>query len=278
MTPATLSSIAVTPANPSVPAGVNQQFIALGTYSDGTSHDITTQVTWTSSNTSEATVSNSGLATAITVGTATITATSGSISGSTTLTVTPATLSSIAVTPNPFPLEFSSFPTLLSIPVGATLQFTALGTYSDGTSHDITTQVTWTSSNPAAATISSSGLATAFAAGTANITATFETISGSTTLTVTSATLSFITVIPSIPVGVTQQFVAIGTNPDGSTRDITQQVTWTSSNTSVTTVNSSGQATAIAAGAAVLIATTESNFFPSLPVNISGTTTLRVTP
>ena len=41
----TLVSIAVTPANPSIPGGVARQFTATGTYSDGTSHDITTQVT-----------------------------------------------------------------------------------------------------------------------------------------------------------------------------------------------------------------------------------------
>ena len=87
----TLSSISVSPANPSVPGGNTQQFAASGTYSDGTSHDITTQVTWNSSNTLVATVNSSGLATAVAVGTSSITATSGSISGSTTLTVTSST-------------------------------------------------------------------------------------------------------------------------------------------------------------------------------------------
>jgi hypothetical protein len=94
-----LVSISVTPANPSVPVGVTKQFTASGTYSDGTSHDITTQVTWSSSNTSVATVNSSGLATAVGAGTATITATSGSISGNTTLTVTPAGTISLAWDP-----------------------------------------------------------------------------------------------------------------------------------------------------------------------------------
>src|SRR5208337_196818 len=108
----TLLSISVTPANPSVPVGVTKQFAASGTYSDGTSHDITMQVTWSSSSASVATVNSSGLATPVVAGTTTITATSGSISGSTTLTVNPATLTSISVTPaNP------------SVPVGVTNQF-----------------------------------------------------------------------------------------------------------------------------------------------------------
>jgi len=175
VTSATLSSIAVTPAKPSMPVGLAEQFTASGTYSDGTSHDITTQVTWQSSNPSVASINSSGLGTPITPGTATITATSGSISGNTTFTVTSATLSSIAVTPaNP------------SIPVGLAKQFTASGTYSDGTNHDITAQVTWQSSNPSVATVNGSGLATAASAGTATITATSGSISANTILTVSS--------------------------------------------------------------------------------------------
>ena len=86
---ATLVSIAVTPVNPSIAAGNTEQFAASGTYSDETTQDITTQVTWNSSDISVATVNSSGLATAVAAGTATITATFlGSISGSTTLTVT----------------------------------------------------------------------------------------------------------------------------------------------------------------------------------------------
>jgi hypothetical protein len=72
--------------------GYNQQFIATGTFSDNSTQDITTSVTWSSSNTSVATISNTagsnGLAAAVGSGSATITATSGSIFGSTTVIVT----------------------------------------------------------------------------------------------------------------------------------------------------------------------------------------------
>ena len=84
-----LNSIAVTPVNPTTAAGGSQQFTATGTYSDGSTANITTQVTWSSSNTSVATINASGLATAVAAGTSTITATQGSITGSTTLTVQP---------------------------------------------------------------------------------------------------------------------------------------------------------------------------------------------
>jgi len=88
----TLVSIAVTPANPSIAVGATQQFKATGTYSDNSTNDLTASVTWSSSNTSAATISNSsginGIATSVGVGTTTITASSGNISGTATLTVT----------------------------------------------------------------------------------------------------------------------------------------------------------------------------------------------
>ena len=259
-----LSSIAVTPANPSIPVGITQQFTATGTYSDGTSRDITAQVIWSSSNTSIATVNSSGLATAVAAGTGTtITATSGKISGSTTLTVNSATLSSIAVTP-PDP----------NIPAGVPQQFTATGTYSDGMSYAITAQVAWSSSDILVATVNISGLAMAVAAGSAAITATSGSISGSTSLTVNSATLSSISITPptpsiqSIPAGVTQQFTATGTYSDGISYNITSQATWSASNTSVATVNSSGLAAGVAAGSATITAASGS---------ISGSTTLTAT-
>jgi len=183
-----LNGVVVTPANPSIPVEVTHQFTAAGYYNDQTNHDITTEVTWSSSNPSVATVNSSGLATAVAAGTTTITATSATASsystrgssGSTTLTVTSATLSFISVTPaNP------------SIPVGVNQQFAATGTYSDGTSHDITPQVTWSSSDTSVATINSSGLATAVAVDTATITATSGSISGNTTLTITSGRRKF---------------------------------------------------------------------------------------
>ncbi len=135
--PPTLVSIAVTPASPSVAAGLTQQFTATGTYTDGSTQNLTTQVTWASTNAAAATIgATTGLATTVAVGTTTISATLGARSGSTTLTVLAALLNSIAVTP--------ASP---SVAAGLTQQFTATGTYSDGSTQNLTTQVTWASTN-----------------------------------------------------------------------------------------------------------------------------------
>ena len=88
----TLSSISVTPANPSIAVGATQQFTATGTYSDGSTKDLTSQVTWASSATAVATINSSGLASGVSAGSTTITVTSGSVSGTTTLTVNTAAL------------------------------------------------------------------------------------------------------------------------------------------------------------------------------------------
>lgn len=171
---ATLVSIAVTPANPTVALGATKQFTATGTYSDGTTKDMTGQVVWTSSDTSKATVGkDTGLGTAVAAGTTTITAASGSITGNTVLTVT-ISLTALSITP--------ATPALNP---GGTKQFTATGTYSDNSTKDLTSSVTWNSTNAATATIgAASGLAAAVAAGTTTITATSGGISQSVTLTV----------------------------------------------------------------------------------------------
>src|SRR6202162_3277285 len=92
VTSAVLASIAVTPANSSIAAGNTQQLTATGTYSDGSTQNLTSTAAWSSSAPSVATISSAsgtqGLARAAGLGATTIEATSGAISGSTTLTVT----------------------------------------------------------------------------------------------------------------------------------------------------------------------------------------------
>ena len=90
LTPANLVSIAVTPGTSTLSAGTTQQFIATGTFSDASVQQLGS-VTWSSSNPTVAQISNDasnhGVGLAVAAGTATITATAGSVSGSATLNV-----------------------------------------------------------------------------------------------------------------------------------------------------------------------------------------------
>jgi len=273
VTPATLVSIGVTPPNPSTAYGTSQQFAATGTYTDNSTQNLTATVTWGSSDTSVASISNAsgsnGFASSIGQGAATITATSGTVSGSTVLTVTPAALVSIAVIPeNP------------SIANGTSQQFAATGTYTDNATQDLTSSATWSSSNTGVASISnaagSNGLASSVSQGTVTITATSGTILGSTSLTVTPAALVSIAVIPanaSIANGTGQQFAATGTYTDNSTQPLTTMVTWSSSNSGVVSISnasgSNGLASSVSQGAVTITATLGAIF---------GSTTLTVTP
>ena len=83
-----LTSISVTPANPTILNGASQQFTATGKYSDGSTQNLTASVSWSSLDQNVATIAAGGLATAAGTGTSTIEAASSSISGSTTLTAT----------------------------------------------------------------------------------------------------------------------------------------------------------------------------------------------
>jgi CSLREA domain-containing protein len=176
LTPAAkLTSIAVTPSQPSVGEGLTVQFTATGTYSDGSTQNITNFVAWVSATPAVATINATGLATTKSVGTSVITA---SLSGITSPgdTLTSLALVSLAVAPsNP------------SVPVFSTIQFTATGTYSDGSSHALPgTSAVWASSTTSVATISTAGLATAKGVGTSSITASaFGVTSPGDVLTVT---------------------------------------------------------------------------------------------
>jgi N-acetylneuraminic acid mutarotase len=177
--PVTLSSIAVTPNAPHVATGLTQQFSATGTYSDSTTADLTAKVSWTSATPTVGTInSSSGLAKALAVGSATITAKSGSVSGSATLNVTPAIVESIVITPNP-----------AKSGVGLFLQLTATGTYSDGSTADNTNAATWTSSTSSVATVGpTTGLATGVSLGSSTITASIGSVTAMVSLSIITGT------------------------------------------------------------------------------------------
>jgi uncharacterized protein YjdB len=242
----TLRSIQVTPASPSVAAGLTQQFQAVGTYSDSSTKDLTSTVNWSSSSTTVATIAAGGLATSHAQGSATITASQNGVSGTATLQVTAPVLSSVAVSP--------AGPT---IPLGTLTQFTATGTLTDGSTQDLTGTATWSSSDNTIASIAAGGQATARAIGSTTITATSGTTSGSTTLTVASASLVSLVISDgdvTIANHTSHQFTAIGIYNDGSRHGLTGQVTWSSSQTGIATISVSGHARAVSPGSTTITA------------------------
>jgi uncharacterized protein YjdB len=256
---ANLTAIAITPQLSSIPISTTQQFSATGTYSDGSTRDLSSLVTWSSSSIVTATVDVHGLVTSIAAGTTTITATLGSVTQTFTITVSTPTISDIFVSPDG-----------LTEPIGVSQQYTATADYSDGSSSDLSSGITWVSSVPAVATVDSSGVVITVGPGTTTISATVGSFSDSSTLTVVPAHLQSITVAPStakLSAGTLLQFTATGTFDDGSTQPLTS-LTWSSSAQNLLTIDVNGVATGVVAGSVTVTATSGT---------ISGTASVTVT-
>ena len=268
--PATLTGLSVTPSAVSLATAASISLHATGTYSDGSTKDLTASATWSSSDSNVATVTSAGVVTGVVTGAVTITARSGTFAGSAVLTINNASanLTSLVLSPaNP------------SIPVNTTQQLTATGSYSDGSSRDLTALVTWSSSTIANATVDVAGLVKGIAAGSATLTATLGSISQSTSVTVTAPTITSISVTPedlTLPIGVSQQYTASAIYSDGSVQDLVNGVTWTSSTTSVATIDNNGLVSIIAAGTTTITATvgsfTDSTTVTVVPAHLTSIT------
>lgn len=178
----TLSSLSVTPPNPNLQIGSSLQMIATGNFSDGTTGSVS-GVTWTSSLPSQVSVSSGGLIKGLanTSSGVTITATSGGVSGSTTVTVGQSSStggsSTLIVTAN----SGNSISLSRSGGMGASVTFTAIQN-----GNNVTSSATWISSNTAIITTPSAGVASLGGqTGTVRITATASGFSGSVQITVT---------------------------------------------------------------------------------------------
>jgi Bacterial Ig-like domain (group 2) len=226
-----VQSIRVTTSNLTIAKGLTTQFQAIATLGNGTMEDVSGSVTWASSDTGVVTITSGGLAKGVGVGSATIQAAStGGVVGSAVLQVTIATVASIGVTSANY-----------LIPNGGSEQFAAMGIFTDGSTQDLTTLVTWNSTDMSVATITAGGLATAVGNGMTSIQATQTGLQGSFKLSVMPIVLTVLVVGPQNPViadgGTTQAFTATAHFNDGGKQDLTASATWTSSNASVATMS-----------------------------------------
>jgi len=246
-----VTAIKVSPTTAIVAKGHTTSFTATATYSDGATSDITNQVTWASGSSIVTINKSTGVATAATVGNTVVSASlNGVTSPTASIAVTTAALQSISITP-----------ATTTTPKGLAATFSATGTYSDGTTGNVSGSVTWASSNTAVATLNTSGVAATLAIGSTTITATTGGVtSNAATLTVTTPVFTSLAITPSaasIVAGITKQLIVSGKNTDGSIASL-GALTWTSSNTAVATVDSGGLVTTLSAGTTDISATSGS--------------------
>lgn len=286
-----LSSIEITSQNPQAVAGTNNQFSAIGHYGGPSTlqftKDITSQVSWTSSDPAVLTFStnpgSAGFATTSGSGTVTVTATLNALHTDLLFTVSDATITSLVIPP----------PASTSLFAGENLQLRANGTFTDLSTQDLTETVAWSSSAPSVATVTTtapgSGLVKALAQGTSDISAAFGALSATQTITVAAATLSSLEVTSvgessTLALGTSMQLIATGTYSDGSTSVLTSQVTWTSSDLAVAAIDqelgTNGKLSTVGTGLTTVTATLGGITSLGFQVTVSSATltTLSISP
>ena len=240
VTKAALASIAVTPNASSLPVGLSEQLSATGTFTDGSTMDLTQSASWSAAPSTSVALNATGLLKAVATGSVQVSAQSQGVTGSAMVTVMPPALVSIAVTPNQS-----------DVPVGRTQQLTATGTYTDGSTADITTLAAWSSSPSALASVNAVGLVSGVAIGNVLVSASYQGKLGQAAVTVPN--LIFITISPnpsSLPKGTTEQLTATGLYNDGSKFDLTQSALWATSPSSTAAIDTTGLVKGMGVGTA----------------------------
>ena len=249
VTPAPVATVTVSPSSVSLTTGGTQQITV--TTADASGNVLTGRtVTWQSANTAVASVTQTGLITAVGAGSTTVTATSEGKNGTVNVTVTAPPVGSVTVTPG-----------TATVSVAFTTQLTA--TVRDVNGASISgASVTWSTSDALVASVSQSGVVTGLLPGTATITATSGGKSGTATITVQLAPVATVTVTPSSLTLRDRDNQRTGTLT-ATVRDALgnvltgRTVTWSSSNTQVATVTQTGVVTAQSKGTATIRATSE---------------------
>ncbi|GAL10946.1 surface protein putative [Vibrio astriarenae] len=236
ITSAFLTEIIVSVQEPSIPKGASVALVAMATYNDGTSLDVSDSVTW-SSDTNIALVTPEGLLTGVDIGSAVITAFKDNVtSNSINIEVTSAVV-----------VELEILPTSVTLSLRENTRLSTTAIYSDGTriQPDESIQwLSWTNNDPSVALVLDHSLIYTFDIGQATAFATFEGIKSETiTINVIDSPLTEVYAIAESSYITSEremQVSAIGVYANGDSRDITSQVTWSTDDPSIASITAEG--------------------------------------
>ena len=270
-----MSSLSVTGPAALAVSGSNQ-YKAIATYSDGSTLDVTNSVTWSSNHLPYATVSNvdakKGMLTGISSGNIILSACMGSIVGTLPVGISNPTVSSIAISP-----------AKILATHGQNIHYTALATFSDGTTADVTASAVWASSSLVTATFDSSSNVTVLAAtgsqSLSTISATLRGTSGTTQLTVYNSNFMslYFDHAGTVAVGSAIPIKVYANTSDGGTLNVTSFVTLSSDYPGVLSISNvdstKGMAYGLSPGVATITASyqgmTSTQSFTVDPINSS---------
>ena len=241
-----VARVALQPEHPSV--GVDQTVQMSATAFDASDQPIpNTVASWRVADVSRATVSTSGLVTGVAVGSTTVSATIGGVSGSTDLTVTASTpsLATLGVTPD-----------VVRLAPGSEGRLGATARSFDG--EPVSAAVSWTSADPAVASVDAQGVVTAHALGETTVTASVEGLTSTATVSVDPlfavVSLEVTPATASVTVGDTVRFQAVARNARGDQLP-GQLVSWSIAGPGAATVSQDGLASGTATGETIVRAT-----------------------
>ena len=244
--PSTVATIAIDPPSSTLVVGAVTPLTAMVQDASGTRASGVI-VLWTTRDTAIATVSPAGVVTAHAVGSTQVAASANGVSAIAAIDVRPAPVATVVVEP-----------ATRAVVLGQTASLTA--TTRDASAAPLAGRaVKWSTSDGAIATVSSSGDVTGIALGTATITATSEGVSGSATVTVTRVPVATVSITPAsgtVTVGQTATLSA-GVKDANGVVVSDRVVVWSSSDSRIVTVSTSGVVRGVAPGLAVITATSE---------------------
>lgn len=239
-----VARVDIAPTTVTLSPGQTSQFTATAYDANTPPNVLVGAISWRTNNSAVATVTTSGLVTAVGSGSTTILATAGGVTGTAVVTVASVPVGSVTVTPS----APNMFP-------GDVLTLTA--TARDAGGNVVPGRpATWVSSNTSAATVvAATGVVTAVATGTATITATVDGVSGSASVAINAMPVASVTLAPtSTSLFQGQQTGFIATARDASGNVISRPMTWATTNATVISVTQGGIVTAIGPGTAGVIA------------------------
>ncbi|HDZ9249032.1 TPA: Ig-like domain-containing protein [Vibrio cholerae] len=254
--------------------GKIQPVVAIGHYTDGTSQDISTLVSWETNNPMIVSMNVAGQLTGIEIGTAEITASKDNIiSNKMTINVT-----------NAIVTELQVIPPSLNLTKGLTQQTTAIATYSDNTTADVSHLVDWLPLHPSVITISPMGLLSAMNVGNTELRAVKKGVTSNIVpVNISDAIITAIQITPAnitLAKGQMQQLTAIATYSDNSTADVSNSVVWSSLDISTATVTPMGLLSGIDIGNTEVVAIKDDVVSNTAAVSITNAiiTAIQITP
>lgn len=257
-------ALGLTPMNPSAPVGFGKHLALVAELSDGTRHDVTFSAQW-HTDAPRIAVASPGLVSALAPGVTRLSASFGGQRLEVDFVVTSAALMSLELSPE-----------TAEVTTGAHVTLRALGRFSDGSTRDVSDEVTWASSDEALATVLG-GEVHGLAAGAVTITATSHGVAASAALDVVAPRITRLELSPSslsLPRGRSASPTLTAVMSDGSVQPVSAQ--WASSAVDVATVDGAGRVSALAVGHAVITAQV-GRFSAAMTVTVTGATPTALT-